>query len=352
MQESDQGLRDFTLPLGVGREASKGFSSKPSWSRSTKAVSSQSSCLTSLCNPLKMKPTLWVTLSQPRTALGKMRRSSARGSMLADTEEMRAKFRHMGIAGQCVALRHLTRRFAKDLTHSVWQMQVDYILGKKVWKLRASNNMSLRCANMPWNWSSTTKALRLLALCQPLCTSSRHQRLGPIRTLKGKASRGTAPQRIRTVSHPPATHVARMQRLTAKEQVTRAKEARARATKQRLVRKKLRVNSTKPDVPTARSFTARQVVSSFASHTSAQEGATKTSAPWHMCARTAWAVTALKLAQHTADSDAKDLEIFRSARSPPVVKADIASRLLVLLRGGPSGLSWERATHSAWRRLT
>ena len=106
------------------------------------------------------------------------------------------------------------------------------------------------------------------------------------------------------------------------------REARAKATKQRLVRKKLRVNSTKPDVPTARSFThARQVVSSFASHTRAQEGATKTSAPWHVCVRTACA-TALKLAQHTADSDAKDLEILRSARSL-LPKADIASRLLV-----------------------
>ena len=70
------------------------------------------------------------------------------------------------------------------------------------------------------------------------------------------------------------------------------------------------------DAPTAHSFTrARQLVTSRASRTNAQEVATKTSAPWHVCARTAWAVTALKLAQPTADSDAKNLEILRSARS-------------------------------------
>ena len=56
----------------------------------------------------------------------------------------------MGIAWQCVALRHHTRRFAKDLMLSVWQMQVDYILGKKVWRLRASDEDGLEAVGPSW----------------------------------------------------------------------------------------------------------------------------------------------------------------------------------------------------------
>ena len=60
-----------------------------------------------------------------------MRKSRARSSMPADTEEMRDKYRFMVIAWQCVAMRHHTLKIAKDLTLNVWHMQIDYIFGQE-----------------------------------------------------------------------------------------------------------------------------------------------------------------------------------------------------------------------------
>ena len=234
----------------------------------------------------------------------------------------------MGIAWQCVALRHHTRKFAKD----VWQIRVDCVLGTNVSKPRASDDDGveavglsrksfLKCERDAQTCEGTGQPRRMFVCWRFGSFSGRQRRKGlSLRhDIRDQSQPEHSRERRQEGPHTEGSalsHSHPQNKANRKGAGDKDKGGKGKGDTQRLVQEEALCSFTKVRRADGSQLHSRKTSGQLSCFPHRRPGNCnkKTSAPQHRCALTTWAVTALKLSQIVVDSDAKSLEILRSVR--------------------------------------